>query len=68
MGLIEFFIVVVLVMVFAAICVAALEYFAPGHPIVVDRIVWGVAILVIVASLAQAVGLLKYDPIIPRFH
>lgn len=49
----------------AYLAVLAAGYFFPGHPILIDRIIWGVAILIIVVTLLRALGLMGHDPKIP---
>jgi hypothetical protein len=66
MGVIEFFVFAVVVVLLGWIAVFALGKLAPGHPAMVDNIIWFVVILVIVLMLAQAMGLTGYDPKIPR--
>ena len=39
---------------------------APGHPGIIDNIIWFVVVLVILVVLIQAMGLTGYDPKIPR--
>ena len=66
MGIIEFFILCVVVVLAAALAVWAINYFAPGHPPLVDKVIWGVAIVVILFALVQATGILGHDPRIPH--
>ena len=68
MGLIEFAVLTVVVVVIAWLCVWAMGVMAPGHPVTIDRIVWGVAVLVVIVVLARALGLTAYDPQIPRLR
>ena len=68
MGLISFLLLVVVVVVLTWLAVWAIGYFAPGHPAVVDHILWGVAIVIILVYFAQAIGLWGYDPKIPRLR
>ena len=68
MGVIEFFIICVVVVVLGWLAVWAMGQFAPGHPKIVDNIIWGVVVLVIVVLLVQALGLTGYDPKIPRIR
>lgn len=68
MGIIEFFVLCVVVVIAAALAVWAMGYFAPGHPPLVDRLVWGVAIVIVAFALLQATGLLNHDPQIPRIR
>ena len=66
MGVIEFFVLCVVVVLMAALAIWVIGYFAPVHPALIDKLIWGVAVVVILVALVQAVGLLKYDPQIPR--
>jgi len=68
MGIIEFFGIVIGCVVLAWIAVWVLGVLAPGHPATIDHIIWGVAVLIIVVTLARAMGLLGYDPQIPRLR
>ncbi len=68
MGLIEFFVLVLVVVVLAAMFVWAIGYFAPGTPPMVPKLIWGMAIVVILAVLANAVGIWSHDPQIPRLR
>ncbi len=68
MGVIEFFILCVAVVLIAALAVWAIGYFAPTHPPVIDKIMWGIALLIILTALVQAIGLLHFDPQIPRLR
>ncbi len=67
MGFIAFLILCFVVLVAAAIFVWAAGYFAPGHPAIVDKLVWGVAIFIILVVLLQATGILSHDVKIPSF-
>ena len=68
MGVLEFFILVLVVVVLAALTVWAIGQFAPGTPPLIIKIVWGVAVLIIVVVLIQALGLMGHDPQIPRLR
>jgi len=68
MGVLEFFFLVVVVVIGAAITTWAIGYFAPDHPKLIDRIVWGVAIVIIIFALVVATGLLARDPRIPSLR
>ena len=45
----------------------ALDHLVPGHPPIINTIIWGLAVVIIVVRLLQASGLLSYDPVIPHF-
>ncbi len=65
MGLITFFVIVGVSVVAGYLLIQFLAYFAPNHPPIIDKIVWGAVILVVVVVFIQAVGLDRYDPKIP---
>ena len=66
MGIIEFFLFVILVVGLGYLTIYALGKFAPGHPPMIDNIVWIVVILFIIVMFASALGLTGFDPQIPR--
>ena len=68
MGLIEFIIFCLIVCAIGWIGVWLLGYFVPGHPAIVDKIIWGLVIIMIILKLVQATGLMSYDPQIPRIR
>jgi len=68
MGVIEFFILVLIVVFLGWVTVWALGYFMPSHPAIIDKIVWGVVIVFVLWTLASAFGLLGRDPQIPRLR
>jgi hypothetical protein len=67
-GIIEFFILVLVVVICAAITVWAIGAFAPGTPAIVPKLVWALAVVIIIYTLAQAVGLFSHDVAIPRLR
>lgn len=68
MGVIEFFLFVVVVVLIGWLCIYGLATLAPGHPAMIDNIIWLVVILLIVIMLANAVGIVGHDPMIPRLR
>lgn len=68
MGVVEFFIIVVLVVLLGWLAVYAIGTLAPGHPTQVDTIIWFVVVLIVLVTLANAMGILGRDPIIPRLR
>lgn len=66
MGVIEFFVFVVIVVIMGYLAVLAIKKLAPDHPPIIDGIIWFVVIVLVVVVLAQAMGLTHYDPRIPR--
>jgi len=68
MGLVEFLVVVVICCFFAWLACWVLGRFAPGTPVFVPIVIWGVACLIILVTLAKALGLYGIDPQIPRLR
>jgi hypothetical protein len=68
MGLFEFLIVVVLVVFACWLAVYAVGYLAPGHPAIIDKLIWGVGIVIILVLFLQATGILAHDVQIPRLR
>lgn len=66
MGLFEFLLIVVLVVFACWLAVYAANYLAPGHPDIVDKLIWGVGILIILILFLQATGILSHDVRIPH--
>jgi hypothetical protein len=66
MGIVELFIYLVLVVLIGYFAVWVLGKLAPGHPSIIDNIIWVVVVLVIVVVLLQALGLSGHDPRVPR--
>ena len=66
MGLIEFIILCVVTLVIAWGGVLVLGLVAPGHPAIIDRLIWGVAVIIIVFALVRATGIMSHDPQIPH--
>ena len=66
MGLIEFLVFAVVVAIVGWVAVFVLGKLAPGHPGIIDNIIWVVVVLVILLTLVRAMGLMAYDPQIPR--
>ncbi len=66
MGLVEFFLLCVVVVILAALTVWCINTFAPATPAVIIKAIWFVAALIIVVTLLKALGLFGVDPQIPR--
>jgi hypothetical protein len=64
MGLIEFFIIVLVCcgLAWAACWIAG----KLGAPVFVPYVIWGVACLIILVTLMRALGLAGIDPVIPK--
>jgi len=67
-GIVEFFIIAVVVVLLGWLAIYAIGTLAPGHPKMIDNIIWFVVVLVIIVMLLQALGLTGYDPRIPRLR
>lgn len=68
MGILEFFALVIVVVLGAALTTWVIGFFAPDHPTIIDRIVWGLAVMLILWALVSATGLLALDPKIPSIR
>lgn len=68
MGIIELFFYIVITAVIGFGAVWILGKLAPGHPAIIDNIIWVVVVVVIVVVLAQAFGLMGHDPQVPRLR
>ncbi len=68
MGLIAFLVTAVVVILFCYLAVYAANYLAPGHPAIIDKLLWGVGIVIILVLFLQATGLLAHDVPIPRLR
>jgi hypothetical protein len=66
MGFGAFIIICIIVVALAWGGTWALGYIAPGHPAIIDKLIWILAIVIIVITLLNATGLMSYDPQIPR--
>jgi hypothetical protein len=66
MGLFEFILLCFVVVALAWVGCWALDTFMPGHPGIVNKIIWGVAIFIIIWQLLAATGILGHDPRIPH--
>jgi hypothetical protein len=66
MGLLEFLLIVVIVVFACWLAVYAIGYLAPGHPAIMDKIIWGVGIIIILVLFLQATGILAHDVRIPH--
>jgi hypothetical protein len=65
-GLVAFLVFAIIVCVIAYAAVWLLGYLAPGHPGVIDRVIWVLAVVIIVWKLLAAMGVLGHDIMIPR--
>lgn len=66
MGFLAFGIFCFITLAMAWIIIWVLGYFLPGHPALVDKIIWGIALLMIVLKLLAVTGLMAHDPQIPH--
>ncbi len=68
MGLFAFLLTVVVIMFLCWLAVYAIGYLAPGHPGIVDKLIWGVGIVIVLVMFLQATGLVAHDVMIPRLR
>ncbi|HXJ74205.1 MAG TPA: hypothetical protein VNM37_15250 [Candidatus Dormibacteraeota bacterium] len=66
MGLIELLLYIVVVALIGWLAIWVLGQLAPGHPGIIDNIIWVVVVLLIVLVLVRAFGIL--DPPVPRLR
>jgi hypothetical protein len=68
MGLFEFLLFAVVVVLAVAATVWIINYMSPDHPKVIDKGFWALAVVMILWALASAIGLFGHDPQIPRIR
>lgn len=69
MGILEFLLICVGLVLLAAFAVWVIGYFSPSPvPAIIPRVIWGAVILIIFVLLAQALGLFGHDIEIPRLR
>ena len=66
MGFLSFLVLILVVCALAYGGCWVLGKMVPGHPVIIDYIIWGVALFIIGMALLNATGLTSYDPQIPR--
>lgn len=67
MSVVALFIYIVLVALLGYLAVWVLGKLAPGHPGIIDNIIWVIVVLVIIVVLVQAFGL-GGGPMVPRLR
>lgn len=66
MGLLQFGVFAIVVLCLAYLLIWVAGKLAPGHPVLIDNIIWVLAVLIILVTLARAVGF--SDVPIPRLR
>ena len=66
MGLFQFLFIAVAAVIACAAAVWLIDYLAPGHPAIIDKLIWVLCVVIIVAVLITAIGL--PDVKIPSFR
>ena len=66
--MIELLIYIVVVVLIGYAAVWLLSKLAPGHPSIIDNIIWVVVVICVVVVLLQAFGLAHFDPQVPRLR
>ena len=64
MGFLELLLIIVLILAIAAFGVWLAGMLAPGHPTIIDNLMWVIAVLLILYVLAGALGV--HDVRVPR--
>jgi hypothetical protein len=68
MGVLELFFYIVIVVLIGWGAVWLVGYLAPGHPAIIDKLIWLVVIVIVIVTLASAFGLTAVDPRVPRLR
>ena len=68
MGFGAFIVFAFIVLAIAWLGVWCIGQFLPGAPAVVSKLIWGIAVLIILITLAQAFGIMGHDVMIPRLR
>jgi hypothetical protein len=68
MPVITLLIYIVLVALLGFLAVWVLGKLAPGHPAMIDNVIWVIVVLVIVLEVLSAFGLLGAGPLVPRLR
>jgi hypothetical protein len=66
MGIIEFIVLVVVLVLVAYLAIWVMGQLAPGHPVIVDKVIWVLVVVILALMLLRAIGLMGLDPQIPR--
>ncbi len=66
MSVIALFIYIVVVALIGWLAVWVLGMLAPGHPAIIDNVIWVIVVLVIAIVVLQALGLMGGGPMVPR--
>jgi len=66
MGLLAFVIFVFIVLAIAWCGIWLLNTFLPEHPAIVDKLIWALALFIILFKLLQVTGIMSHDPVIPH--
>jgi hypothetical protein len=68
MPVVTLLIYIVIVALLGWLAVWVLGQLAPGHPGIIDNIIWVIVVLIIVMVLIQAFGLMGAGPTVPRLR
>lgn len=66
MGLFAFLGIVIVVVLVCAAALWVITQLAPNHPLIIDRVVWVLAVVILGFILVQALGLVSHDVPIPK--
>jgi hypothetical protein len=67
MSLLALLLYIIIVVVLGYLAIWILGTLAPGHPPIIDAIIWILVVLIVIVVLAQAVGL-GSGPMVPRIR
>ncbi len=68
MGLFQFLVIAVGVVLVCYAAIWIMGQLAPGHPAIIDTLIWVLAVVILVLILLQATGLVGHDVPIPRIR
>ena len=66
--MISLFFTIILAVVIGRCAVWLLGKFAPGHPSIIDNIIWGLVVLFVILLVLSAVGVTVHDVPVPRLR
>lgn len=66
MGLVAFIVICIASVLIGWVGIWILGNLAPGHPVIIDTLIWVAVVVVIGITLLRALGILDHDIQIPR--
>lgn len=68
MGIVELLLYIIVVVLIGWAAIWLLGMLAPGHPAIIDNIIWVVVVICVALIFAEALGLTGLDPRVPRLR